>query len=96
MAIVRSLASQKTWEYLWRLLLKCFAPNRVHSPSKVHVVFDNYTDNQTFSFKQTKRVSGAAGEGKRFPIANDSQEMPQGDDYKYFLKNNLSQADLIR
>ena len=96
MATARSAASRKTWGDLWRLLLKCFTPNRLHSPSKVHIVFDNYTDNQMFSVKQTKRVSRAAGEGKRLHIGNDSQEMPEGDDYKYFLKNNLNKADLIR
>lgn len=45
MVIGRIIASRKTWADLWRLLLKCFAPNRVHSPSKVHVVFDHYADN---------------------------------------------------
>ena len=54
MAIVRSFASQKTWGDIWRLLLKRFTPNKVHITSKVHIVFDNYTDNQTFSVKQTK------------------------------------------
>ena len=33
-SLVRSVASQKTWEDLWRLLSKCFTPNRVHSPLK--------------------------------------------------------------
>ena len=75
MAIVRSVASQKILGDLWRLLLKCFTPNRVHSPSKVHIVFDSYTANQTFSVKQTKRMSRAAGEGKRLYIGSDSQEM---------------------
>ena len=41
-------------------------------------------------------MSQAAGEGKRLHIGNDTQEMPQGEDYKYFLKNNLNKADLIR
>ena len=63
-AIVRSAASQKTWGDLLRLILKCFTPNRVHSLSKVHIVFDYYTDNQTFSIKQTKRVSQVADKGK--------------------------------
>ena len=88
MAIVRNVTSQKTWEDLWRLLLKCFTPNRVYSPSKVHIVFDNYTDNQTFFVKQTKRVSRGAGEVKRLHIGNNSQEMPQCDDDKGFLENN--------
>ena len=46
--------------------------------------------------KQTKRVCRAAGEGKRLDIENDSQEMPQGNDYKAFLKKNLNKADIIR
>ena len=46
MVIVKSAASGKTWGDLWRILLKCFTPNRVHSASKVHIDFDNYTDNQ--------------------------------------------------
>ena len=96
MVIVRSVASQKTWGDLWTLLLKCFTPNSAHNPSKVHIVFDNYTDNQTFSVKQTKRVRRAADEGKWLHIGNDSQEMPQGDNYKDFLKNNSNKADLIR
>ena len=41
-AIVRSVASQKVCGDLWRLLLKGFTPNMVHSPSRVHIVFDNY------------------------------------------------------
>ena len=77
MAIVRSVASQKILGDLWRLLLKCFTPNRVHSPSKVHIVFDSFLKlNQTFSVKQTKRMSRAAGEGKRLYLGSDSQEMP--------------------
>ena len=96
MVIVRSVASQKTWGDLWTLLLKYFTPNSAHNPSKVHIVFDNYTDNQTFSVKQTKRVRRAADEGKWLHIGNDSQEMPQGDNYKDFLKNNSNKADLIR
>ena len=96
MAIVRSASSQKTLGDLWRLLLKCFTPNRVHRPSKTHIVFDNYTENQTFPVKQTKRVSRAAGERKRAHIGNDSQEMLQCDCYKDFLKSNLNKADLIR
>ena len=46
--------------------------------------------------KQTKWASREAGEGKRLHIEHDSQEMPQGDDYKDFLKKNLKKADLIR
>ena len=42
MAIVRSDASQKICGDLWRLLLKGYTPNMVHSPSRVHIVFDNY------------------------------------------------------
>ena len=68
MALIRSVVSQKTCEDLLRLLLKCFTPNRVHSPSKVHIVFCNYTDKQTFSVKQTKRVSRTAGKGKQLHI----------------------------
>ena len=89
MAIVRSVASQKAWGDLWRLLLST-------QPLEGHIIFDNYTDNQVFSVKQTKRVSRAAGEGKRLHIGNGSQEMLQVNDYKEFLKNNLSKADLIR
>ena len=37
-----------------------------------------------------------AGEGKRLPIGNDSQEIPQGNDYKYFLKNSLNKVGVIR
>ena len=37
-----------------------------------------------------------AGKGKRLHIGNDSQEIPQGNDYKYFLKNNLKKAGVIR
>ena len=29
------------------------------------------------------------------PIGDDSQEIPPGDDYKDFLKNNLNKEDLI-
>ena len=50
------------------------------------IVFDNYTDNQVFSVKQTKRVTQAAGEGKRLHIGNDPQEMQQGYEYKDFLR----------
>ena len=37
----------------------------------------------------------AAGEEKRLHIGSDSQDMLQGDDYKYLLKSNLNKADLI-
>ena len=99
MAIVRSVASQKTWGGLWRWPLECFTPNRVHNPLKMHILFNNYIDNQTFSVKQTKRVGRkrlGKRVGKRLHIGNDSQEMPQGGDYKDFLKSNLKKADLIR
>ena len=97
MATVRSVQPQKTWGDLWRVLLKCYTPNEAHMPSKVHIVFDNYTDNAQFSVKQTKRKSRAGGvEGKRVYIGTDSQEMPQGDDYKDFLKNSSNKGDLIR
>ena len=76
--IVRSFACQKTWGGLWRLLLICFRP------SKVPIVFEDYTENLE------------AGEGNRLHIGGDSQEMPQGDDYKSFLKNNINKADFIR
>ena len=82
MAIVSRVASQKTCRELWRLVLKRFTPNRVHSPQKNHIVYSNYTDDQTFSVKQTKQVSQAAGEWKRLHIGNDSRKMPQGHDYK--------------
>ena len=74
MAIVRSVASQKAWGGLWRWPLECFTPNRVHNPLKVHILFNNYIDNQTFSVKQTKRVDRVVGRGKRLHIGNDSQE----------------------
>ena len=97
MAIVRGVESQKTWGHLWRVLLKCFTPKSEYLPSKVHIVFDNYTDNISYSVKQTKRKSRAAGEdGSRVHIGSDAQEMPQGDDYKDFLKNSENKADLIR
>ena len=35
-----------------------------------------------------------AGERKRLPIG--SQEIPQGNDYKYFLKNSLNKVGVIR
>ena len=54
----------------------------MHCPSKVPIVFNNYTENETFSVEHTKRLSGEAGEGKRLHIENDSQEMQQGDDCK--------------
>ena len=38
----------------------------------------------------------AASEEKRLHIGNNSQEMPHGDDYKDFLKNNLNKVNLIR
>ena len=95
MTIVSSVACQKTQAHLWRLLLICFIPNRVHSPSKVHTFFDNYAGSQTFSVEQTKRLSWEAGEGKRLHIGSYSQEMPQGDDYKNSLKNNINKSDLI-
>ena len=41
-------------------------------------------------------MNRAASEGKLLHIGNDSQEMPEGGDYKDFLKNNLNKADLIR
>ena len=62
----------------------------------VHIAFDNYTDNKTFSVKQTKRVGWAAGEEKWLRIGNNSQEMPQGNKYKDFLKDSLNKEDLIR
>ena len=88
------MASQKPWGDPWRLLLKFFTRNRVYSPSKVDIVFDYYTDNKTFSIKQTKQLIWTAGKGKSLHTWNDSQEMPQGDDWKNFSKNNLK-ADLI-
>ena len=61
MGIVQSVASQKSWgDYF----LKWLTQTRVHNPSKVHIAFNNYTDNQTFYVKQTKRVSQDAGKGK--------------------------------
>ena len=54
------------------------------------------TQTITFSVKETKRKSRAAGtEGKCVHIGSDSQEMPQGDD-KDFLKISLKKTDLIR
>ena len=37
----------------------------------------------------------AAGKEKRLHIGNDSQDMPQGDDYQDLLKRNLNKADII-
>ena len=91
MTIVRSDASQNLGRSF-----SCFTSNSVYSSSKVHIVFYDYTDNQTVSTKQTKRVSRAAGEGKRLYTGNDSQEMLQGHDYKDFLKNNIKKPDLTR
>ena len=69
MAVVRGVEAQKTWGDLWKVLLKCFSPNLTHKPSKVHIVFDNYKDNLSFSVKETKRKSRAEGiEGKRVHI----------------------------
>ena len=82
MAIVRSVPSQKTWGDLWKVLLKCFTPEAEHLPAKVHIIFDNYMDDQIYSVKATKRAD--RGEGKRLHIGSDSQEIPQGDDYKDF------------
>ena len=62
----------------------------------MHILFNNYKDNQTFSVKQTNRVGRVVGRGNRLHIGNDSQEMPQGGDYKDLLKSNLKKADLIR
>ena len=43
-------------------------------------------------------VFGSFVAGKRnwLYFGNNSQEMPEGGDYKYFLKNSLNKADLIR
>ena len=96
MTIVRSVTSQKTRGDIFRLFSIFFVPNRVHSPSKVDIVFDNYANNQTFSFKQSKNVSRQADKGKRLHIRNKSQEKPQGNNFKDFFKNDLNKADLIR
>ena len=75
------------FDHFVKLALKkliCFTPNMVHSPSKVHIVFGNYIDNQTFSFKQTKQMSQQTGEGKVLHPGNDFHKMPQSEDYKLF------------
>ena len=43
-------------------------------------------------------VFGSFVAGKRnwLYIWNNAQEMPEGGDYKYFLKNSLNKADLFR
>ena len=38
----------------------------------------------------------AAAEEKRLQVGNDPQETPQGGHCRYFLKNNLNKADIIR
>ena len=56
MAIVQSVASQKSWgDYF----LKWLTPTRVHNPLKVHIAFDNYTGNQMSEsrYRQRKMVS---------------------------------------
>ena len=61
---------------------------------KVYIVFDNYTDDQSYSIKATKRTD--RGDGKRLHIGDDLQDMPQDNDYQDFLRNSSNKAELIR
>ena len=90
MAVVRSVLPQKTCEDLWTILLKCFTPKAEYKPSKVHIVFDNYSDDQYYSVKETKRVG--RGEGKRLYIGKDSQDMSQGEEIPKFPEIHLEQS----
>ena len=81
------------FRHLWTIVLKCFTPKAEYKPSNVHTVFDNYSDDQDYSVKETKKVG--RGEGKRLYIGKDSQDMSQGEEYQNLLKNTLNKADLI-
>ena len=52
--------------------LKCFTPKAEHLPAKVHIVFDNYMDDQIYSVKATKRAE--RGEGKVGKVNTTSKE----------------------
>ena len=90
----RGTPSEKTWGDLWSVLLKRVTPKAEYQPLKVHVVFDNYTDDQVYSVKASKRTD--RGDGRWLHIGNDLQDMPQGNEYQDFLRNNLNKAELMK
>ena len=47
--------SEKTLGDLWSVLPKRVTPKAEYQPLKVHIVFDNYTDDQVYSVKASKR-----------------------------------------
>ena len=94
MAIVRGTPSEKTWGDFRSVLLKRVTPKAEYQPLKVHIVFDNYTDDQVYSVKASKRTD--RGDGRRLHIGNDLQDMPQGNEYQDFLRNSLNKAELIK
>ena len=94
MAIVRGTPSEKTRGDLWSVLLKRVTPKAEYQPLKVHIVFDNDTDDQVYSVKASKRTD--RGDGRRLHIGNDLEDMPQGNEYQDFLRNSLNKAELIK
>ena len=94
MAIVRDTPSEKTWGDLWSVLLKRVTPKAEYQPLKVHIVFDNYTDDQVYSVKASKWTD--RGDGRGLHIGNDLQDMPQGNEYQDFLRNSLNKAEFIK
>ena len=54
MAIVLSVPSEKTWESLFRTLVKAL---RTQEAEEIVLVFDNYSNNQEFFLKQQERIN---------------------------------------
>ena len=75
-----------------RSLLKCFTSTRANSPLKIHNVFDNHTDNQTFSLKKSKGVSRAADEGKHVAHWRRLSRNPTGRRLQRFFKEQFKQG----
>ena len=93
MAIVRSVPSEKTWEFLFQTLVKAL---RTQEAEGTVFIFDNYSNNQDFFLKHRKRINRVTN--GRYYISTYVKKLPkmsQGKAYKQYLENTDNKAELI-
>ena len=52
---------KRDWGDVWSVLLKRITPKAEYQPLKVHIVFDDYTDDQVYSVTASKRTEVMVG-----------------------------------
>ena len=87
MAFLRSVTSEKTWEFFFKLQLKL---SNYKKQTKLYQ-YSVTTDNREFSLKEQDKINRVT----KVYMEENAQVIPQGKAYQLHLKNTQNKAELV-